>query len=59
MSSKEIISHTFPEVLDIITPKRVGDYWFIETAYVPSSGFSVVRSLLNAYLPLMKPWTTT
>jgi hypothetical protein len=29
MGSKEIIRHTFPEVLDIITPKRVGDYWFI------------------------------
>ena len=27
MGSKEIIRHTFPEVLDIITPKRVGDYW--------------------------------
>ena len=48
MSSKEIISHTFPEVLDIITPKRVGDYWFIGDDLRPQFSFSVVGSLLNA-----------
>ena len=59
MNSKEIISHTFPEVLDTLHPNVLAIIGLLATAYVPNSGFSVVRSLLNAYLPLMKPWTTT
>ena len=53
MSSKEIISHTFPEVLDIITPKRVGDYWFIGDSLRPQfrlfGGQVVAQCLLAAY----------
>ena len=53
MSSKEIIRHTFPEVLDIITPKRVGDYWFIGDSLRPQfrlfGGQVVAQCLLAAY----------
>ena len=53
MGSKEIIRHTFPEVLDIITPKRVGDYWFIGDSLRPQfrlfGGQVVAQCLLAAY----------
>ena len=53
MGSKEIIRHTLPEVLDIITPKRVGDYWFIGDSLRPQfrlfGGQVVAQCLLAAY----------
>lgn len=53
MNSNEIPRLTFAEVLDVITPKRVGDYWFIGTSLKPQfrlfGGQVVAQCLLAAY----------
>ena len=53
MNSKEIPRLTFTEVLDVVTPKRVGDYWFIGDSLKPQfrlfGGQVVAQCLLAAY----------
>ena len=53
MNSNEIPRLTFAEVLDVITPKRVGDYWFIGDSLRPQfrlfGGQVVAQCLLAAY----------
>ena len=53
MNSNEIPRLTFAEVLDVITPKCVGDYWFIGDSLKPQfrlfGGQVVAQSLLAAY----------
>ena len=53
MSTNEIPRLTFSEVLDVVTPKRVGDYWFIGDSLKPQfrlfGGQVVAQCLLAAY----------
>ena len=53
MNSNEIPRLTFAEVLDVVTPKRVGDYWFIGDSLKPQfrlfGGQVVAQCLLAAY----------
>ena len=53
MNSNEIPRLTFAEVLDVVTPKRVGDYWFIGDSLRPQfrlfGGQVVAQCLLAAY----------
>ncbi len=53
MSTNEIPRLTFSEVLDVVTPKRVGDYWFIGDSLRPQfrlfGGQVVAQCLLAAY----------
>ena len=53
MNSKEIPRLTFAEVLDVVTSKRVGDYWFIGDSLKPQfrlfGGQVVAQCLLAAY----------
>ena len=53
MNSNEIPRLTFTEVLDVVTPKRVGDYWFIGDSLKPQfrlfGGQVVAQCLLAAY----------
>ena len=53
MNSKEIPRLTFTEVLDVVTPKRAGDYWFIGDSLKPQfrlfGGQVVAQCLLAAY----------
>ncbi|MDG1034820.1 MAG: thioesterase family protein [Luminiphilus sp.] len=53
MNSNEIPRLTFTEVLDVVTPERVGDYWFIGDSLKPQfrlfGGQVVAQCLLAAY----------
>ena len=53
MNSNEITRLTFAEVLDVVAPKRVGDYWFIGDSLKPQfrlfGGQVVAQCLLAAY----------
>ena len=53
MNSNEIPRLTFAEVLDVVTPKRVGDCWFIGDSLKPQfrlfGGQVVAQCLLAAY----------
>ncbi|MBT6180679.1 MAG: acyl-CoA thioesterase II [Halieaceae bacterium] len=53
MNSNEIPRLTFAEVLDVVTPERVGDYWFIGDSLKPQfrlfGGQVVAQCLLAAY----------
>lgn len=53
MSTHEIPRLTFSEVLDVVTPKQVGDYWFIGDSLKPQfrlfGGQVVAQCLLAAY----------
>ena len=53
MNSNEIPRLKFTEVLDVVTPKRVGDYWFIGDSLKPQfrlfGGQVVAQCLLAAY----------
>lgn len=53
MSTDEIPRLTFSEVLDVVTPKQVGDYWFIGDSLKPQfrlfGGQVVAQCLLAAY----------
>ena len=53
MNFNEIPRLTFAEVLDVVTPKRVGDYWFIGDSLKPQfrlfGGQVVAQCLLAAY----------
>lgn len=53
MSKNEIPRLTFSEVLDVVTPKQVGDYWFIGDSLKPQfrlfGGQVVAQCLLAAY----------
>jgi acyl-CoA thioesterase-2 len=53
MNSNEIPRLTFAEVLDVVTPERVGDYWFIGNSLKPQfrlfGGQVVAQCLLAAY----------
>jgi acyl-CoA thioesterase-2 len=53
MSTNEIPRLTFSEVLDVVTPTRVGDYWFIGDSLKPQfrlfGGQVVAQCLLAAY----------
>ena len=53
MNSNEIPRLTFAEVLDVVAPKRVGDYWFIGDSLKPQfrlfGGQVVAQCLLAAY----------
>lgn len=53
MSTNEIPRLTFSEVLDVVTPKQVGDYWFIGDSLKPQfrlfGGQVVAQCLLAAY----------
>ena len=53
MSTHEIPRPTFSEVLDVVTPKQVGDYWFIGDSLKPQfrlfGGQVVAQCLLAAY----------
>ena len=53
MNSNKIPRLTFAEVLDVVTPKRVGDYWFIGDSLRPQfrlfGGQVVAQCLLAAY----------
>ena len=53
MNSNEIPRLTFAEVLDVVTPERVGDHWFIGDSLKPQfrlfGGQVVAQCLLAAY----------
>ena len=62
MNSNEMPRLTFAEVLDVVTPKRVGDYWFIGDSLKPQfrlfGGQVVAQCLLAAYETVEDHFTT-